>query len=300
MEEEQQIQQQIIQLVQAAIQGNQQAAQQIQQIMQAAQQGDQQAIQLAQMIQAIMEQMQQQQVRAAKFGAKLNYIKKLRGLCPEGQEMAYFKKGGQLCKKCVAKQQTGGKTHGSRALKVGMYHEPYDSDARVNQQRRAPYITHRGSGYDITSGSPAAYWTDPAEYITNNGNIVMGRVFTQSGDTVYLDPEYVDKNDSIYPIYRQKFNNLKRASTVNSYIYNKGKGVDLFQGGSPYYYWDKPAQYITDQNENIVMSRVIDSGDTIYFDPTDESIGTSPEVHEALNTQFNNLKKVSKKKKKNK
>lgn len=53
-----------------------------------------------------MQIMQQQQVQAAKFGAKLNYIKHLRGNCPEGYEMQYFKSGGQLCKKCIAKQKT--------------------------------------------------------------------------------------------------------------------------------------------------------------------------------------------------
>ena len=103
--DEQQLQQQIVQLVQAAMQGDEQATQQIQQIMQAAQQGDQQATQLAQMIQYVAQQMQQQQVQAAKFGAKLNYIKQLRGVCPDGYEMQYFKRGGRFCKQCVAKQK---------------------------------------------------------------------------------------------------------------------------------------------------------------------------------------------------
>lgn len=106
--DEQQLQQQIVQLVQAAMQGNQQATQQIQQIMQAAQQGDQQAAQIAQMIQQVAQQMQQQQVQAAKFGAKLNYIKQLKGQCPEGYKMEYYKKGGQLCKKCMKIHQDGG------------------------------------------------------------------------------------------------------------------------------------------------------------------------------------------------
>lgn len=106
--DEQQLQQQIVQLVQAAMQGDQQANQQIQQIMQAAQQGDQQAIQIAQMIQAVAQQMQQQQVRVAKFGAKLNYIRQLKGQCPEGYQMAYYKEGGQLCKRCMKVHQDGG------------------------------------------------------------------------------------------------------------------------------------------------------------------------------------------------
>lgn len=48
-----------------------------------------------------MQEMQQQQVQAAKFGAKLNYIKKLNGQCPEGMEMYYYKQGGRLCRKCM-------------------------------------------------------------------------------------------------------------------------------------------------------------------------------------------------------
>ena len=52
-----------------------------------------------------MQEMQQQQVQAAKFGAKLNYIKKLNGQCPEGTEMYYYKQGGRLCKKCLQSKQ---------------------------------------------------------------------------------------------------------------------------------------------------------------------------------------------------
>lgn len=59
-----------------------------------------------------LQMLKQQQVQAAKFGAKLNYIKGLRGQCPEGYEMEYYKSGGQLCKKCTKKQvmQDGGST----------------------------------------------------------------------------------------------------------------------------------------------------------------------------------------------
>lgn len=106
--DEQQLQQQIVQLVQAAMQGDQQATQQIQQIMQAAQQGDQQAVQITQMIQQVAQQMQQQQVQAARFGAKLNYIKQLKGQCPEGYKMEYYKQGGPLCKRCMKVHQDGG------------------------------------------------------------------------------------------------------------------------------------------------------------------------------------------------
>ena len=36
----------------------------------------------------------------ARFGAKLEYIKKLKGVCPEGYELKFFKQGGRFCKVC--------------------------------------------------------------------------------------------------------------------------------------------------------------------------------------------------------
>lgn len=99
------VEQQAIALVQAAMQGDQKATQTIQQIMQAAQQGDQQALQVAQLLQAVMQKMKGS--RKARLGAKLNYLNKSIGDCPEGQEVVYFKKGGELCKACQ-KMQNGG------------------------------------------------------------------------------------------------------------------------------------------------------------------------------------------------
>lgn len=107
--------QQLIQMGQqiktAAEQGDQNAAQiveaakqiqseeQLAQIQQAMQQGDESAIAVMAVFVA------DQYAQSAKFGAKLNYIKSLRGICPDGYEVEYFKAGGQICKKCVAKKK---------------------------------------------------------------------------------------------------------------------------------------------------------------------------------------------------
>lgn len=109
------LEQQIIQLVQAAAQGDQKATQQIEQIMQAAQQGNQQAMQIAQMIQQVIQAMQQQggqQKVMARYGTKLKYLQRLRGICPEGEELVFFEKGGKMCKACQKKamMQKGGTT----------------------------------------------------------------------------------------------------------------------------------------------------------------------------------------------
>ena len=103
------IEQQAMALVQAAMQGDTKANQTIQKIMQAAEKGDQQAAQVAQLLKNIIQQMKGS--RKARLGAKLDYIKQSIGECPEGQEVVYFKKGGEICKMCAGKKmQDGGKS----------------------------------------------------------------------------------------------------------------------------------------------------------------------------------------------
>lgn len=101
---QQNLQQQVIALVQAAMQGDQQATQQVNQIMEAAKTGDPQATQIAQMIQQVVQQMQGQ-ATAAKWGAKLRYIRSLK-----------YSKGGKTCPECekkkeekIAEKKCGGK-----------------------------------------------------------------------------------------------------------------------------------------------------------------------------------------------
>lgn len=127
------IEQQAMALVQAAMQGNQQANQTIQKIMQAAQQGDQQAAQVAQLLKAIVQQMKGS--RKARLGAKLDYIKQSIGECPEGQEVVYFKKGGEICKVCAGKKmQDGGKSDPIKNFK-----KKKEQDAVKQAYQRNPY-----------------------------------------------------------------------------------------------------------------------------------------------------------------
>ena len=127
------IEQQAMSLVQAAMQGDQQANQTIQKIMQAAQQGDQQAAQVAQLLKAIVQKMKGS--RKARLGAKLDYIKQSIGECPEGQEVVYFKKGGEICKVCAGKKmQDGGKSDPIKNFK-----KKKEQDAVKQAYQRNPY-----------------------------------------------------------------------------------------------------------------------------------------------------------------
>lgn len=131
--EQQGIEQQAMALVQAAMQGDKQANQTIQKIMQAAQQGDQQAAQVAQLLKTIVQQMKGS--RKARLGAKLDYIKQSIGECPEGQEVVYFKKGGEICKVCAGKKmQNGGKSDPIKNFK-----KKKEQDAVKQSYQRNPY-----------------------------------------------------------------------------------------------------------------------------------------------------------------
>ena len=87
---QQDIKAQVTALVQAAMQGDQKATQTVNQIMEAAKAGDKQAAQIAQMIQQVAQQIQGQ-ATAAKWGAKLGYIRSLK-----------FANGGKTCPTCQA------------------------------------------------------------------------------------------------------------------------------------------------------------------------------------------------------
>lgn len=152
------MEQQAIALVQAAMQGDQQANQTIQKIMQAAQQGDQQAAQVAKLLQAIVQQMRGS--RKARLGAKLDYIKQSIGECPEGQEVVYFKKGGEICKICAGKKmQDGGKSDPVKEFKKkkvnkhqqgGTFKQAFD-----NAYGKQRYFTWNGKVYAAYKGDKA-------------------------------------------------------------------------------------------------------------------------------------------------
>ena len=78
----------------------------IRSIQQMAKEGDGSAMQALQTLQELMQGSQK-----AKLGAKLNYIQKLKGICPEGEELVYMKEGGRVCPVCQKKAEKaqGGK-----------------------------------------------------------------------------------------------------------------------------------------------------------------------------------------------
>ena len=232
--DEQQLQEQIVQLVQNAMQGDQEATQKIQQIMQAAQQGDQQAVQLAQMIQQVAQQMQQ--VQAAKFGAKLNYVKRLKGKCPIGYEMRYYKVGGKLCSECIKEEKESKKPLNTiDAFKCGRKMKKKACGGSVNKK-----VKKGQNGIDLvapiglfggTIGASAAkiiprkkiVWSaedptvgiDPSGAVVNRSQEAVGKLrrkqaMQQFANDVYMqDQDLYNQQRSAVQAAKQKANNFK-------------------------------------------------------------------------------------------
>ena len=130
--------QMVLQALSAAQQGDQRGLQQlfsdketaqavIQQLQKEAQEGSEEAIQALEALKQLMGG-DKKQATIAQKGAKIAYIHRLSTGCPEGTELKYFKKGGQLCKACVKK---------AKKAKEG---ESLDSVIAKNK-RRYPGIT---------------------------------------------------------------------------------------------------------------------------------------------------------------
>ena len=114
----------------------------------------------AMIIDQAIKALQQGITRKARLGAKLDYIKQSIGECPEGQEVVYFKKGGEICKMCAGKKmQDGGKSDPIKEFKKkkvnkhqqgGTFKQAFD-----NAYGKQRYFTWNGKVYAAYKGDKA-------------------------------------------------------------------------------------------------------------------------------------------------
>lgn len=104
---------------------------------------------LEQLFQSFVKE--QQGVQTAMNGAKLNYINKLNGKCPQGTHLSYYRIGGTLCKKCEAdaynessdpikafKQKCGGKVKKATKQKCGGKVKKKELGGEVDDKKNQP------------------------------------------------------------------------------------------------------------------------------------------------------------------
>ena len=187
------IENQIAQLVQAALSGDQQANSQIEQIMQAAQKGDKQAQQIAQMIQQIAQQLQGEQgesaqTEAMKCGGKMR-AKVKKAACGKKMQMgAEIKKSKKVCA-CQLKK-VGGKlieVDGCTGLPI------HRDGGSVNkfQPGGTIYVNRGGNRVDFDHNKDVQGLHDYEYYINRDGKNKMyakgkdGKIY--SADNTFWD-----------------------------------------------------------------------------------------------------------------
>lgn len=214
--DEQQLQQAFLQyLMQKTGAQNEQQLEQV--IQQMGEQGVQQAYA------EFMQAMQQQQVQAAKFGAKLNYIKSLNGQCPEGMELHYYKQGGRLCRKCMQAKQNGGELETpsnpidafkcGRKIKKNQQGKKLPQIKSKDQATRDSIAANRYNDQDVQINKPGSYkknakgqvqWTPdrtkaPYNKVTKHQ---QGGSFKQAFDNAYGKQRYFTWNGKVYAAYK--------------------------------------------------------------------------------------------------
>lgn len=75
----------------------------------------------------------------AQLGAKLNYIKKIKGTCQNDEELVYMKEGGRMCAKCIKKAQKGTEAPKGKKNAVQEFRERRVSENDTVHINKQPY-----------------------------------------------------------------------------------------------------------------------------------------------------------------
>ena len=208
---------QLAQVAAKFLQGDAQSGQQLaqvfsdqkvgKQLMQAVQQGvqqkDKRAIIIAQAIQALSGS------RKARLGAKLNYFHK--DICPAGEKLVYFKKGGEICKACQKMEE------GGTADPITDFKKKKAAQKKPIQKQdlatRDSIAANRYNDQEVQVNRPGSYkknakgqvqWTPdrtkaPYNKVTKHQ---QGGSFKEAFDAAYGKQRYFTWNGKVYAAYK--------------------------------------------------------------------------------------------------
>lgn len=263
---------QIAQISAAFLQGDTKSGQQLveilnnkeigPQLIKAVQQGVKQQDQRATIIAQAIQALTQGNTRKARLGAKLNYVRQSIGECPEGEEVIYFKKGGEICKMCSGKKlQQGGKSDPVKDFKKKKEQDkvkkaydlnPYTRGKSAKQiaemQKRNNQEASRGEGESPADIAPwrknnikkhqQGGWIDKDKKIWNwdsmdRFNRVKNWYQGKSDELSDEDWKYIDANpeleSALHNIYKVSKLPNKRTTITNQpaqFLKNMPKGAD--------------------------------------------------------------------------
>ena len=202
-------QQALVQFIQGIAQVAQVDPQQVMQLAQQEPDRLETAVQVFQQTQDIQQAAQaffQKEVQSAKKGAKLNYLKELSGKCPEGQQLVYFKSGGHICSKCMAKKQKGDTIEEAKCGSK-MKKKKGCGGFKINKAKFGGSlngIPFKQPGGIVKRINNTLYGLKKWADITNHPQSAQGTVTTKNGiDRTIWENEFGQPTDTTYthPIY---------------------------------------------------------------------------------------------------
>ena len=120
--------------------------------------------QLEQALGMFMEEVQAQKTRAAKHGAKLNYLKTLKHKCAEDEELYYYKTGGSIGCGCKKKMEDGGKTPKKNNSSIDKF-----KNRKQDQATKDSIAVNRNEDYEIENSRPGK-WVKNKNYNSKDNN----------------------------------------------------------------------------------------------------------------------------------
>lgn len=127
----------------------------------------------------------------AKLGTKLDYIRKIKGLCQEDEELVYMKKGGRVCpvcekkKKQAMKAEEGDKLDPVKEFKCGRKIKKAESGTNFekrNQKLEADTLQRWDGEQEITKSGGVTKISDEGGITLTKGKQTAGR--THSGAVI--------------------------------------------------------------------------------------------------------------------
>ena len=194
----------------------------VQEIAKRAKNGDAQAAQAVQVLQQAMGG-----ARKAEYGAKLDYIKHIKGICPEGTEKVYLKNGGCLCEK--AKTEKGDKMENKKEFfdakkeKCGGKMKKHQDGGQIIETRGnipSKYIDNQGKMWLSTQGEsfyrPDSIRNGITLFEVRNGDFNTNGKYYNSTDSTFMTPNSAMVTKTTYPNGRVEYfgQNIKTNGTL--------------------------------------------------------------------------------------
>lgn len=192
-----------------------------------------------------MTQEQNKKTKKALHGAKLQYIKNLKHICNEDEELVYFKKGGSLDCGCVKKQQKGGETPTKNQpswkqkfydSKTKQFREPTKEEQEKQAENRKQASQGKGEGSYVqpkASESPKTIKKNPKIKVSACGSKMKKVSKKQTGGslngttksnrfyTTQTLPEVVVKGNKPYRFDRRVSNIGPGYNVISDVLYNE-------------------------------------------------------------------------------